>query len=268
MAELILSTRRPATPARKRRSATVSHRRDDYVLVTKCGRAFDDLEGAAWSATVIEQTVDRALRRLKTDHLDVMLLRSCDLKTLKRGEALGALVKARDAGKIRFVGYSGDNEAAIHAAGLDQVAVMETSINICDQANIDNLLPVAVRNDVGILAKRPIANAAWRDSTEQRGFYINYTRTYSERIARMAIEPADLGFPGEAGAAWSEIALRFTLSHPAVTTAIVGTTRTANAERNLEIVSKGALPEKIVAALRAAFRKAEAADGAPWSGQT
>lgn len=246
----------------------VGQRRDDYVLVSKCGRAFHDIEGAAWSALAIEQTVDRALRRLKTDHIDIMLLHSCDLATLEQGEAQGALVKARDAGKIRFLGYSGDNEAALYAATLDDVAVIETSINICDQANIDTVLPMAARNNVGILAKRPIANAAWRDVTEQRGFYINYTRTYAERLARMKISPTDLGFAGEAMAAWSEMALRFTLSQPAVATAIVGTTRTENANRNLDIVSKGPLPENIVARLRAAFRRAEETDGESWPGQT
>ena len=246
----------------------IGHRRDDYVLVSKCGQAFEDIEGAAWSASAIEQTVERALRRLKTDHIDVVLLHTCDLETLKKGEALGALVKARDAGKVRFVGYSGDNEAGAHAAGLDEVAVIEASVNICDQANIDNVLPAARRNNVGVLAKRPIANAAWKDASEQRGPYVNYARTYAERLAAMAITPADLGFPGEAGAAWSEIALRFTLSQPGVTTAIVGTTKTANAEQNLAALSKGALPDNVVTELRTAFRRAEAAAGAPWLAQT
>ena len=246
----------------------IGHRRDDYVLVSKCGQAFDDIEGAAWSAAAIEQTVERALRRLNTDHIDVVLLHSCDLETLKTGEALGALVRARDAGKVRFVGYSGDNEAAAHAAGLDEVAVIETSVNICDQANIDNVLPEARRNNVGVLAKRPIANAAWKDAPEQRGIYVNYAETYAGRLAAMAITPADLGFPGEVGAAWSEIALRFTLSQPGVTTAIVGTTKASNVERNLEALSKGALPENVVTELRAAFRRAEAAAGEPWLAQT
>ncbi len=246
----------------------IGHRRDDYVLVSKCGQAFEDIDGAAWSASAIAETVERALRRLKTDHLDVMLLHSCDLETLKKGEALGALIEARDAGKVRFVGYSGDNEAAAHAAGLDEVAVIETSVSICDQANIDNVLPEARRNNVGVLAKRPIANAAWKDASEQRGIYVNYARTYAERLAKMAITPADLGFPGEVGAAWSEIALRFTLSQPGVATAIVGTTKTSNAERNLEALSKGALPENDVTELRAAFRRAEAAAGEPWLAQT
>lgn len=246
----------------------IGHRRDDYVLVSKCGQAFDDIEGAAWSALAIEQTVERALRRLKTDHIDVMLLHSCDLEILKAGEALGALVKAREAGKVRFVGYSGDNEAAVHAAGLDEVAVIETSISLCDQANIDTVLPLARRNNIGIMAKRPIANAAWKDASEQRGIYVNYAKTYAERLAKMAIAPADLGFPGEVGAAWSEIALRFTLSQPGVTTAIVGTTNTANVERNVEALSKGKLAENVVADLRQAFRQAEAAAGEPWLGQT
>lgn len=244
----------------------VSHRRDEYVLISKCGRVFDDMQGEPWSATIVEQTVDRALRRLKTDHLDVMLLHSCELEILKRGEALGALVKARDAGKIRFYGYSGDNEAAIYAAGLDEVAVIETSINICDHANIDSLLPLTRQNNIGVLTKRPVANAAWRDASEQRGMYVDYTRVYSERLAKMAITPTDIGFPDNDAASWAEMALRFTLSQPGVTTAIVGTTKAANAERNLAIVEKGPLPVDAVANIRAAFHRAETDAGEPWPG--
>ena len=144
------------------------------------------------------------------------------------------------------------------------MAVIETSISLCDQANIDTVLPQARRNNVGIIAKRPIANAAWKDAAEQRGIYVNYAKTYAERLAKMAIAPADLGFPGEVGAAWSEIAVRFTVSQPGVTTAIVGTTNTANVERNVEALAMGALPDNVVADVRQAFRRAEAAAGEPW----
>jgi aryl-alcohol dehydrogenase-like predicted oxidoreductase len=247
--------------------AAVAHRRDEYVLVSKCGQAFDDLEGEEWSPTVISQTVDRALSRLGTDHLDVMLLHTCDMDVLRQGDALGALVEARDAGKVRFVGYSGDNETAAYAAELDDVAVIETSVSICDQANIDMVLPKTRANDIGVLAKRPVANAAWRDLSEQRGMYTNYAKTYTERLAKMGITPADLGFSGDAAQVWPEIALRFTISQPGVTTAIVGTTRLESVERNLDALSKGALPETAIAELRAAFVRAETADGVPWPGQ-
>ena len=67
---------------------TISHRRDDFILVSKCGRAMDGIVGEAWSAACVTNTVDRALARLQTDHLDVMLLHSCDLETLQRGRRL------------------------------------------------------------------------------------------------------------------------------------------------------------------------------------
>ena len=246
----------------------VGHRRDEYVLVTKCGHSVEGAEGRDWSARLIEQTVDRALRRLRTDRIDVMLLHSCDLATLKKGEALGALVRARDAGKIRFVGYSGDNEEAAHAAGLADVAVIETSVSICDQANVALVLPPARQHEVGVIAKRPIANAAWKNPSEQPGVYASYASTYSKRLKKMGITPSDLGFPGEVEQAWPEIALRFTLSQPGVHTAIIGTTDPEHATANIAHLEKGPLPGDVVEKLQAAFSRRASKAIVSWSGQT
>src|SRR5205809_4390802 len=121
---------------------TIGNRRDQFVLVSKCGGKLDDIDAPAWSPQLITQTVDRSLRRLKTDRIDVMLLHTCGMEVLEKGDALAALAKARDAGKIRHAGYSGDNEEAAYAASLPDVAVIQTSISIADQANIDVVLPV------------------------------------------------------------------------------------------------------------------------------
>ena len=246
----------------------VAHRRDQFILVSKCGQASDDLDGEAWSAQVISQTVDLALRRLQTDHLDVMLLHTCDLETLKNGEALSALVDAREAGKVRFIGYSGDNEAGVYAAEHPEVAVIETSINICDQANIDAVLPKAIENGVGVIAKRPIANAAWKELSDQPGFYATYAKTYTERLAKMGVSPSDLGFEGEPDCVWPEIALRFTLSQPGVQTAIIGTTNPAHMEANIQAAEKGPLSAETVEMLRTAFHQAESATAENWNGLT
>ncbi|MBT4489239.1 MAG: aldo/keto reductase [Rhodospirillaceae bacterium] len=243
---------------------TIGGRRDDYILVSKCGRAMEGVEGAEWSEEVITNTLDRALARLQTDHLDVMLLHTCDLETLKAGEAVGALVKARDAGKIRFLGYAGDNEAAAYAAQLDDVAVIETSVSICDQANIENVLAPCRENNVGVLSKRSIANAAWKGAAQQRGMYVNYAENYAQRLEKMAITPEDLGFSGPED--WPEIALRFTLFQPGLSCAIVGTTKPGNVTTNLAAAAKGPLPEDAAGKIRAAFRQAEAATGETWLG--
>ncbi len=245
---------------------SIGPRRSQYVLISKCGQAFEDLPGSAWSEQVITATVDRALKRLKTDHLDVMLLHSCDLATLKKGEAIGALVKARQAGKIKFAGYSGDNDAVAWAADNPAIAVIETSVNLADQANVDNGIAVARKNNVGVIAKRPIANAAWKDASQQSGIYANYASEYHKRLKEMNLKPQDLGFSGAPDQTWPEIALRFTLSIPGVHTAIIGTTNPDNARANIAYANKGPLPNDVVEKIRNAFTRASAGKG--WTGQT
>jgi aryl-alcohol dehydrogenase-like predicted oxidoreductase len=242
----------------------VSHRRSEMVLVSKCGQAFDDLPGEAWSAELVSATIDRALKRLQTDHLDVMLLHSCDLETLKKGEALQALVQAKVAGKIRHVGYSGDNETVSYAAGLPEIEVIETSINIVDHANIEGLLPIARKNNLGVIAKRPIANTAWKPIDQHQGMYRDYAKTYVERFAAMALSAKDLGFEESD---WPEIALRFTLSQPGVSTAIIGTTNPDNAMRNIKAADKGPLPAEVLEKIKAAFQAAQSAGGDKWEAQ-
>jgi aryl-alcohol dehydrogenase-like predicted oxidoreductase len=232
----------------------VGHRRKEYVLITKCGTEVPHAKGKAWSAELIKSTVDAALRRLRTDVLDVMLLHSCDLETLKKGEALGELVNARKAGKIRFAGYSGDNDAAAWAAAHPDVAVLETSINITDQVNIDRALPVARKHNVAVIAKRPIANSCWRPLSDFQKFYPDYVRPYAERFQKMNLRLQDLAVPGAND--WAEIALRFTLSHQGVHTAIIGTTNPDNARSNISHANKGPLPSDPVRKIREAFAKA------------
>jgi aryl-alcohol dehydrogenase-like predicted oxidoreductase len=245
----------------------IGHRRDQFVLVSKCGASLPHVEGPAWSAQVVTNTVDASLRRLRTDRLDVMLLHSCGKDVLERGEVVAALAAARDAGKIRFAGYSGDNDAAAYAATLPDIAVIETSVSLADQHNIDAVLPGCRQRNLGVLAKRPIANAAWTPRDAQPGMYKDYASTYHDRLAKLNLDPAAmLGTTAPPEQAWPELALRFTLSIPGVHTAIIGTTRIENARANIAIAEKGPLPTDVVERLRAAFRAADPRD--QWLGQT
>ena len=244
----------------------VGHRRDEYVLLSKCGRKVEGLEGEDWSAQLVAATVDRSLRRLRTDHLDVMLLHSCRKEVLERGEALGALARAREAGKIRFAGYSGDNEAAALAVDLPHVDVLMCSLNLCDQVNLDQALLMAAKAGTGVVAKRTVANAAWKPLEAQRGVYVDYVRPYVERFQAMGLDPRELGFPGPES--WMEIALRFTLAEPAVHVLSVGTTSLANAEANLNLLEAGPLPPDAADRIRQAFRDARERGGVAWPGLT
>lgn len=246
----------------------VAGRRDDFILVSKCGTEVPDIDHSEWSPELITKTVDRALTSLKTDRLDVMLLHSCDLDTLRQGDALDALIKARDAGKIRHVGYSGDNDAAAWAAARPDIKVIQTSINICDQRNIEAVLPICREHEVGVMVKRPIANAAWRNLDDQPGMYKGYAKTYTERLRAMGIAPADLGLDGDPNQLWPNIALRFTVFQPGVHVAIVGTTKPKNVEANIKAIEEGPLPDEVCEKLCGAFTAAERHADEHWPGQT
>jgi len=114
------------------------------------------------------------------------------------------------------------------------------------------------------MAKRPIANAAWKDLNDQPGFYARYAETYTERLALMAFAPEDIGFEESD---WAEVALRFTLSCD-VHTAIIGTTNPDHVLANIEAASRGPLPEEAIARIRTAFEEAVEDAGEEWAGQT
>jgi aryl-alcohol dehydrogenase-like predicted oxidoreductase len=210
------------------------------VVVTKVGY---DVEGCAdWTAAAVAGGIERALRVLGVDALDVALLHSCSLDVLRRGEVIEALVAARDAGRVRAIGYSGENEALAWAVSSGAFAVVETSVNLADQWSLANVLPEAAAAGIGVIAKRPLANAPWRFAARPAG---SYAETYWERLRAMGTEPAD----GD----WAGTAARFAAYAPGVSAAIVGTASPAHVREAVAAVERGPLPEAEVARWRAAW---------------
>ena len=237
---------------------TVGHRRDEFYLFTKCGHPHG-IEGSAnWSPDSLLESIERSLRRLQTDRLDLVHLHTCPEAVLKKGDAVAALQTAREKGYTRYIGYSGDSHAARYAVECGAFDSLQTSINIADQEAIDLLLPLARKKQMGVIAKRPIANVAWKTGHKPEH---SYHHTYWERLRKLNypfMHNADLD---KAVA----IALRFTLSVPGVHTAIVGTKNPARWEENARLLEAGPLGEEQFAQIRERWE-----DVAPktWIGQT
>ena len=248
--------------------SSIAHRRDEYVLVTKCGHRVEGVSGDEFSAELVAATVDRALQQMRTDHLDVMLLHSCSLERLERGDAIGALVEAKRAGKVRFVGYSGDNAALSAAVAMPEVEVIETSVSIADQANIDAGVAEAAARNLAVLVKRPVANGAWRAPADI-GALSDYASPYADRLREMAVDPAELGYDsGERDTDWVRMTLAFALAVPGVHTAITGSRYWDHMSTNIDISGEAAISPAAFARLRQSFVDAERASGAVWEGLT
>ena len=212
---------------------TVAHRRDEYVLATKCGHVAGDYQGEPWTAETVTHSIERSLRRLRTDYLDLVQLHSCGVDVLERGEVITALQDAQQAGKTRYIGYSGDNEAAAWAVESGLFQTLQTSFNLVDQRARTLLFPKAREQGMGIIVKRPLANAVWRASRSPSAYADEYFR-------RAQILAQDGPLPNEPEDPIL-LALGFTLAHPEVDTAIVGTRNPAHMRANIRLVEE-ALP--------------------------
>jgi aryl-alcohol dehydrogenase-like predicted oxidoreductase len=221
--------------------AAIGGRRSEYYLMTKCGHA-SGLPLPEWTPGLITRSIERSLRRLRTDYLDVVQFHSCAAATMRNDDLMGALLAARDRGHTRFIGYSGDGEDAAYAIATGVFDTLQISVNLADQQALEIVLPRAVERDMGIIAKRPIANAAWTFSRWQVG---SYERPYWDRLRKLKYDFLRLTPPQAVGTA-----LRFTLSVPGVHTAIVGTTRPSRWEQNAALLAAGPLPLSDFAAIR------------------
>ena len=221
----------------------VSDRRDEFYLFTKCGHPHGMESGANWSRDSILQSIERSLQRLKTDCLDIVQLHSCSESELRKGEVIAALQTAREKGYTRYIGYSGDSRAAHFAVECDAFDTLQTSINIADQEAIDLTLPLAREKKMGVIAKRPIANVAWKTGHRPMD---SYHHEYWERLRKLnydCLRSSDLEKT-------ISIALRFTLSVPGVHTAIVGTKKPERWKQNAKLLEAGPLSETEFHAIR------------------
>ena len=233
----------------------IGARRRDVALFTKCGHA-GGWSSADWRRAPLLASIERSLKRLKTDYVDLIQLHSCSLAELRKGECVEALEQARERGWARYIGYSGDGEAARYAVESGRFDTLQTSVSVADQDAIERTMPLAIARGMGVIAKRPLANVAWRYNRKPAE---PYYQAYWSRLRKL-----DYPFLKEAADTAVATALRFTLSVSGIHTAIVGTTRPERWQANAALLAAGALPKEEFERIRARWHEVA---GRSWEGQ-
>lgn len=209
------------------------HRRGEFVLSSKTGHG---IEGHAdWTAGAVRAGVERSLRRLQTDRIDVMHLHTCSQEVLNRGEVIDELAALQAEGAIGVVAHSGENSELLWAVESGRFGSVETSVNIADQWSLHNALPAAVERGLGVIGKRTIANAAWKYTQRPVGVY---GEEYWERLGELSyqVEMDPL-----------EFAVRFAVYAPGVSSSIIGTADVSHLLSNLQQAARGPLPADVLA---------------------
>jgi aryl-alcohol dehydrogenase-like predicted oxidoreductase len=221
---------------------SVSQRRSDYYLFTKCGHA-DGFNLPDWHPAVIERSIERSLKRLRTDYLDLVQLHTCSQQVFMQDEMMEVLQRVRKAGKVRYIGYSGDRDDALAAIKSQLFDTLQLTVNIADQEAIDCIIPRAVTQGMGIIAKQSLARVAWRDGGSSSD---PNRRVYAKRLRTLHYD--FLAYDHDEAMSTT---LRFPLSIAEIDVVLIGTTSLDHFQHNMALLADGPLPMTQREAIRA-----------------
>jgi aryl-alcohol dehydrogenase-like predicted oxidoreductase len=220
----------------------VSHRRDEYFLASKCGCLLEEPDMPPpyphdYSAVNVRAGVERSLRRLRTDRLDLVQVHlSPSLEVMRQGQTIETLQALRDEGKVRFIGMSGilPNLPDHIALGVFEVFQIPYSAL---QREHEDLISAAADAGAGTLIRGGVARGA---AAQDKGWQVG-TIGLADGENQRRWDAAGLDDILD-GMSRMEFMLRFTLSHPGLSTTIVGTSNLDHLTANLAVAAKGPLP--------------------------
>lgn len=208
----------------------------------------------------IVECTETSLRNLGAECIDLQQLHVWNPEWIASEEWRRAAEDLKKSGKIRYFGLSINDhqpDSALEACRTGLIDTVQVIYNIFDQTPEQSLFPLTRELNIGVLARVPLdegalTGAITRESVFDPGeFRAMYFRGDRPAEVERHIEAlrADLAAAG-VNEALAATALRFCLSHPAVTTVIPGMRKVRNVAANLAVSEAGPLPEAVLAVLR------------------
>jgi aryl-alcohol dehydrogenase-like predicted oxidoreductase len=150
-----------------------------------------------FSPEYLRRAVEGSLRRLRTDHLDLLQLHSPPLEIVERGEWQSVLEDLRRAGKVRYYGIAVDSmDAGLAALRYDSVSSLQFRLSLLEPQAADELFPLASRKGVGVIARECLGNGLLAKPADKIDLKANCSS--AEEEARRALQLAELRRAAEA----------------------------------------------------------------------
>jgi len=201
---------------------------------------------------------ERSLRNLRTETIDLEQFHVWNDEWTDDPEWFDAIGKLKEQGKIRFFGVSINDhqpENALRLGESGKADSFQVIYNIFDQSPEERLFPFCRKNDIGVIVRVPFDEGSLTGSITHetrfqpgdfRDAYFQGDRKQQvyERVGKLK------ELLGSEAETLPELALRFVLSHPAVSTVIPGMRRVSNVEANCRISDGRRLSDGLVVELR------------------
>ena len=212
----------------------------------------------AYPGSHIRAETEALLARLGVERLALQQLHAWCPEWLHEGDWLETLARLREEGKVAGIGISlfdHDVDAGLEAVASGAVDCVQVMYNIFDQAAAASLLPSCARHDVGVIARSPLyfgvlaaapgSFPSFPEGDWRREYFfaehLEETRRRTELLRQETVAP---------GGAATATALRFSLSHPAVSTVAVGMRSRRQVEADLEALDQGPVDDETLGRLR------------------
>jgi aryl-alcohol dehydrogenase-like predicted oxidoreductase len=229
----------------------LSHRRDDFILATKCGCNVD-LNGKSqdpphtWSRERLLANIENSLRLLKADYIDVWQLHGAmpeELAGGKSDDAIKTMLELQQQGKVRFIAISfrnGGRGDPLYPAGYGFQCIQEFM-----EWGVFDVMQIVY----GALTRKSeaaIAKAADKGiGIIVRGVVKRYFDNYDELF-----ETAGLDELRQDGETRNSFLIRFAMNHPGMSTMIIGTKNADHLTENIQAATRGQLPDDVYAEAR------------------
>ena len=210
-------------------------RRKEYVLATKCGckvtpAGDHDETPHEFTRANIERGVEESLKRLKTECIDILQLHNPSVQQVKDGDVVRVLQDLQRAGKTRFIAISSTLPHLPEFLALGVFDTFQIPYSALEREHEDLISKVALAGAGAIV----LGGVAQGSPAKEQGRRWDAWQTSGLDTLR-------------GGMSRQEFVLRYTMSHPALHTNIVGTLHPEHLAENLAIVKKGPLPPDLYA---------------------
>ena len=215
----------------------LAHRRAEYVLATKCGCTVvrkdehTDDTPHVWTKENLFRGLHESLERMKTDYVDIMQLHNPSVEQCESGDLVSVLQEMKAQGKVRWIGISSTNPHLETYIGWGVFDTFQIPYSALEREH-EELIQKAADSGAGVIVRGGVSRG-------EPGAGLGNQDRWS------AWEKANLDELLEEGETRTGFLLRFTNSHPGMSTNIVGTKNPEHLHQNVREASRGSLPPDV-----------------------
>ncbi|RED54680.1 aldo/keto reductase [Cohnella lupini] len=214
----------------------ISHRRKEYILATKCGCTLvdhgdHDETPHVWTRDNLLHNIDTSLSRMRTDYIDLLQLHGPTVQQTEDGRLVDVLKEIQATGKVRWIGistYLPHITTYIDSENYDTFQIPYSAL----EREHEDLIRIAGESGAGIIVRGGVGRGEPGAGLGQADRWDTWEKAGLDELL-------------EEGESRTGFLLRYTLTHPQLSTTIVGTKNQVHLAENVKFAQKGALSDQV-----------------------